>query len=370
MGEIFGKRASRPSVQEIDELISKRNWDSISRLLLGLPDSLLTYVSDRIEEIIPKREFGDGLETYLDAIEPRHANDLDEYYLACLYNDTIRNLGYRRRGASSLGGEISDFHQPFRSSVNAAINVLVESGICFEGWYSTYLWQHPTTKEWFQVARTDYEAYERQCYDDGRSPLEPKFIAIDEAHEVKFFAKFAELKLEPPEILRVDLDEDNPQLWTTAQPLSMCYHRNLFEPNTPFWHALNILAHYFQEFRSRWDEVVEKNSWRSQGRKDVARSMIATSRAAIAIGRSHEALEKKRFEPHAIRGLKVSRGLNAAANQSNLQHRELRNSRFQRMAMLVPEIGVDSASAQCEAEGLGKWETIKRQWNRHKNRDS
>lgn len=74
------------------------------------------------------------------------------------------------------------------------------------------------------------------------------------------------------------------------------------------------------------------------------------------------------WEPDALRGEKVAGGEHNAALRTNERHVPLRARRFARMRELVPQIGVDSAAAQCEAEGLGNRDAIKRQWNRHGNK--
>lgn len=79
---------------------------------------------------------------------------------------------------------------------------------------------------------------------------------------------------------------------------------------------------------------------------------------------------KWREEKHAIRGTKVAGGERNSAHKTNAKHEPLRNRRFSRMAELVPEMGVDKAAAQCETEGLGHRDAIKKQWNRFKKRDT
>jgi hypothetical protein len=80
---------------------------------------------------------------------------------------------------------------------------------------------------------------------------------------------------------------------------------------------------------------------------------------------------KQIWEPNALRGQKVGEGLAAAAKQTNLRHSDLREKRFARLRELLDRMNLESAIAACEAEGLGRADAIKRQWNRHKeNRDS
>lgn len=73
---------------------------------------------------------------------------------------------------------------------------------------------------------------------------------------------------------------------------------------------------------------------------------------------------RMKFEANALRGRKVLNGARVAAEAVNDQHSEIRERRLARMAELVPIIGADKAAAQCELDGLGNWQAIKRQWHR------
>ena len=73
---------------------------------------------------------------------------------------------------------------------------------------------------------------------------------------------------------------------------------------------------------------------------------------------------RMRVEADAMRGEKVMSGARSAADAINSRHAEIRQRRLARMAELVPSMGVDRAAAQCELEGIGHWQAVKRQWNR------
>jgi hypothetical protein len=73
-----------------------------------------------------------------------------------------------------------------------------------------------------------------------------------------------------------------------------------------------------------------------------------------------------RREALALTGRKVKRGLKDGAAVRNKAHALAREARFARMAVLVPSLGVENAARQCEAEGLGGWQAIRRQWDRFK----
>lgn len=75
---------------------------------------------------------------------------------------------------------------------------------------------------------------------------------------------------------------------------------------------------------------------------------------------------KEKRESLALTGKPVKRGQKDAAERTNKQHAPMRERRFARMRALIPSLGVEGAAHQCEAEGLGRWDAIRRQWDRHK----
>lgn len=92
--------------------------------------------------------------------------------------------------------------------------------------------------------------------------------------------------------------------------------------------------------------------------------------AAFSAGRHMQATWGKQFESDAVRGEKVAGGSRNSAHHTNGLHEDLRKKRFDRMAELVGQLGVDEAARQCSTERLGSWGAIKRQWNRKKTRDT
>lgn len=78
---------------------------------------------------------------------------------------------------------------------------------------------------------------------------------------------------------------------------------------------------------------------------------------------------KHNWEPEALRGQKVGKGLAEAAEKTARLHRPLRERRLERMRELVAEgHKVEKAARYCEAEGLGNWQAVRRQWNRWKEK--
>lgn len=82
------------------------------------------------------------------------------------------------------------------------------------------------------------------------------------------------------------------------------------------------------------------------------------------------AMLKFQWERDSIRGTKVAGGAKNSAHKTNEKHKPKREARFAVMREFISSLGVEGAAHECEARGLGKAETIVRQWNRHKNRDT
>lgn len=93
---------------------------------------------------------------------------------------------------------------------------------------------------------------------------------------------------------------------------------------------------------------------------------------AVILGSAVNRFNLRRLHLKAVaRGQKVAGGAKNSAHRTNQMHEPMREKRLARMAQLVSDMNVDSAAAQCEIEGLGRWGAIKRQWNRHREkRDS
>lgn len=74
-----------------------------------------------------------------------------------------------------------------------------------------------------------------------------------------------------------------------------------------------------------------------------------------------------RWKTDAYRGQKVAGGARNSAIQTNSRHIDLRGRRMKRMAELTQTMPATSASYQCEIEGLGSAEAVRKTWSRHKN---
>lgn len=109
--------------------------------------------------------------------------------------------------------------------------------------------------------------------------------------------------------------------------------------------------------------------------EDMERSLAEgdAQRAAAYAANAGELLAllwfKHNWQADSLRGRKVGRGLSEAAEKTSLAHRPLRERRLARMRELLAEgHKIENAARYCEAEGLGGWQAIQRQWNRWKEK--
>lgn len=83
---------------------------------------------------------------------------------------------------------------------------------------------------------------------------------------------------------------------------------------------------------------------------------------------------KWEWELDALRGEKVAGGAKNSAHQKNEKHKSLRERRREAIDELIPEIGLDNAARvvalRPELANGADWEALKKQYNRHKNRDT
>lgn len=93
-------------------------------------------------------------------------------------------------------------------------------------------------------------------------------------------------------------------------------------------------------------------------------------RRAVTIGGLLREIElRDRALDSAERGERVAGGARNSAQATNARHEPLRERRFARIEALMAEgLGIESAAAACEAEGLGTAAAIKRQWHRHRGK--
>ncbi|EEX10096.1 hypothetical protein SL1157_2146 [Ruegeria lacuscaerulensis ITI-1157] len=65
----------------------------------------------------------------------------------------------------------------------------------------------------------------------------------------------------------------------------------------------------------------------------------------------------------------IARGRQRAADTVNREHQDLRAARMSEMDRLTKKMSANAAAKNLEARGFGGWQGIKKQWNRHRNKN-
>lgn len=335
-----------------------------------LSESDLKELAAKIWNACPKREFGHGVETYTDVLKENETNNPESIQLICRFND-IKNVAHYRNIELSFGKLLKRTStNPMKEPLDYAISTISRCGVEYEGWNRTYLWQHPQTLDWHQVQADYFEDTLKSAFNSAST--RPITVWIDSAEqEQEFLKQFENTDIEIPLIIRADLQDTNPDAWISAKPLNVIYNCDLMEPNTPFWHCLNILNWYHHHYEAGWSELFESGGLKNWDQEVIVEEVSKLAEAAYEIGRSYEALLKKPIETDALRGKKTLSAARQGGEIRSAEHKSSRESRFKIMNDLVPKIGVDRAAVECEILGLGHWTAIKRQWNRAaKKRDN
>ena len=323
------------------EYAQRRQWESISISKLSVQE--MFECLEILASVLPNVTRGDGVETYIDKINSNEAQGMEEYHASSLFHQLRRRyeIFTNRKG---LG-------QPFRDEVSLAIQSLREVGIEYEGMHETYLYLD-SDGDWIQLEG-----------DVGKA-----ILARDDSWEEELFFQEREGSISIRDGTLELRRRRDLYPWRYSKMLHTWWKIGFFPENSKVDHAICLLDSY-RQFQSKLLGIVSgegflEASFGNRGRR--AADAIHLSRDAYWIGREYEAILKKEYEPHAVRGLKTIKGAQESAKAINAKHAKMRNLRFRRMEHLVPALGVDRAAAQCETEGLGKWESIKRQWNRYK----
>lgn len=133
--------------------------------------------------------------------------------------------------------------------------------------------------------------------------------------------------------------------------------------DTPEW----LAARWLQEFVR-----LQRGRQRLAAGPNDQRTLSAIVQHAEQLGRLEERMwwrcgidpdTGKRREALALTGQRMSRIGKNNAERKEAQHRAIRDARFDFLRERIPVVGVDKASAEASAAGLGKTSAIKKQWN-------
>lgn len=350
-----------------EDLLSRNEDSAFSQL----DTILLSCSSSQFESLIadvwarcPKREFGHGVEIYTDAMKLDEVSDPSERNTIELYR-RMRWIARRRHIELGFGpDQRSAVHTPLTSAIRAAEDFLESCGIDYEGWQDTRLFFNHATMQWHQIPLEEYE----RLWDGNVRFFEPSILVSDANHEEQLRKEFLDRNLRVPILIRTDREASNEEILLLSRSLPELLRAERFEPNTPFWHAINILSWYHSHCLPTWNELINNKGHSNWGRNEIAEETMTMIGAAYEIGRSHDALIKKPYEPHALRGMKVIASARKGALQTSIANEPLKRRRMERMKELIHSTSVDGAAATCETEGLGSMQAIKRQWYREQKK--
>ncbi|MGM0584943.1 MAG: hypothetical protein ACQEUZ_09870 [Pseudomonadota bacterium] len=302
------------------------DWRAKARAGLSLEIRLWELSQDEraelvemLRSVLPHKQRGDGLDAYCGPIPPREARTWAEWDAA-----TTLEILERRDAAEN------DFSS-LEEAAHAAVSAFEKEGFTYEGWHETFLYWDG--KDWDQVRSDIGKAISNKSRD--------KFLEatdLDSGGDSKQW-------MESYHRWR------NLYPWRSCEPLHLLFRRNEFEEFTAFWHALNIL---------NWREVIKSSELREEYDYSID--------AAVEIGRSYEALQKKIYEKFAISGLATYRGARTGGEMRRATVGSATQHVLAEMDRLREKGHTISRAAQLAAEkGIGRNTSANRAlWYRHR----
>ena len=262
------------------ELAKLKKWSEISSWRVPAEDLLELY--ELLSEIVPTGTKGDGVETYTDFIDPKNATSWEVYYAADLL------FAVRRRLEGMYEREpITEF---LRRAVLAAETVLERNGIIYQGMHDTFLYWNGADEcvqleqnlgaalfkrkqQWFEELTCENKPF-------GKSELREAVVEYNRR-----------LSLYP---------------WRRLNNLHGHWRADMFPENSEIDHAINLL-HSNSFLSSEIEAIRDQDHWDEIGnRGGRAASAISLARSAFIMGREYEAIRKKKYESHAVRGMKTA----------------------------------------------------------------
>ena len=251
--------------------LNTNKYSNFFRIIESIPEDELHEALNILEKVLPRRTWGDGVETYEDVIHPNEI-DFDENHLNIWFGVNsfikIRNLIFNNQ--SNLTKDI------FIVSRNLALNALEDSDIKYEGLANTYFYLTKIEKGQIKLR-------------DGRN----SYRQISKAR----FEKIRRLKpnLSPNEYVEWEIK----YLWRMSFSLNKVFETGDIEPFTELWHAINILIKC-----EKYENIISINSGKkiSENIQKIfdLDDLYNVASLSLEIGKSHDALIKKKIEKKGI----------------------------------------------------------------------
>jgi len=224
-------------------------------------------------------------------MRPEEANSEAEYEAALFAQYLTRDLQRRKQKAA--------YDCPLDEAIEFAIATLQEHGIKYEGYRGTFLYWRADRSGWVQIPGRVAAAI--------RAKVSEMFDRMPDPYDA-----------ESDMILRRLIAWQTKYPWRANKSLFEVFQADVFETNTPIWHALSIFDWY-----ELHQEAVDLTG-SDDGDSPVEDRMSYAVESAFEIGRHYEALRKKPFEPHALHGQKFPSGTTDKATEvhkEKAQHR-------------------------------------------------
>ena len=315
------------------EHAERAEWMKIETFRLSDADRAELF--ELLRHIVPKRERGHGIETYEGFITPQEPCSATELQAASL----VHQLEREQEREARLG----DYNCPLAEPVEFAIATVQQHGIKYEGYRGTFLYWHRLQGRWLQIPGNIGAAIVAKRHDMLLSTIDCP-------------------KSERVAATRRSVAWDSLYPWRICNSLARLFQIDAFEPNTPLWHALRILD-WYENFQNASSLMQSDN-----GDNPQEGVLMDAAESGLEIGRSYEALKKKPFELHALRGIKTLKAARAGGDGRRGKFEPKTRAVLVEMERLVAQGHTLSRAAELTANreiGTSKVANLAL-WHRHK----
>lgn len=214
------------NLPDFDEMLAFRD----------LSQDELCELRDALQKIVPRRQFGDGVETYEDFIRPQHAQTPEMFKAA---KDLLWVRGLLGEVKNVDDGERSTH---VRDAVSLAIENLARIGIVYRGLYDTFAFWSPKRRRYIQIdADLRQELLRKAQRQIGFRFSQDRYWASDDQNVELPVARHPEVAAE---------QKAKAEAWLQRYPwrggsdaLGSLFALERLEPLAPLWHALRILSY-------------------------------------------------------------------------------------------------------------------------------
>ena len=343
--------SDRENLPDWRESAKQDRWYEIE--VYHLPVSELLELEAAIIAFLPERKRGDGVDSWIGPIPKHEARTHPEYHAAFLLQSVYRRLSLLKADRESPQSiDDPDYVGLFYNPLECAEQILCDVGINYQGWQKTYLYFSKKYDCWTQIDTELGDKFSkiRMDFDLYRASL------IDESIDIQNKA------------LEVYRKWINVAEWRNAQTLAQLNRfEEIFEPYTVEFHALKILQYFDSVLRDRSENSDEAGTLHIDSRVHDGKA-IFYGEIGFLIGRHYEAISKKPYEPHAIRGMGTLSSSQAGAEARRAKFLDRSQATLREMKRLRDAGHSISRAAEIAAtNGFGTSQGANRKlWNRRR----